>query len=120
MLGDRQQLARVVSNLADNAIRHATTTVSFTLTETNGRAILTVADDGIGIPEDRRQQVFERFTRLDDSRATATGGAGLGLAIARAIVEAHGGTLVVEADDSGGARFVATIPRSGPPPGPPR
>ena len=107
--GDRPQLERAVANLLDNAIRHARHRVVVTLGEAGDRAVLTVADDGPGIPPDAREVVFERFTRLDDARTVADGGVGLGLAIARDVAERHGGTLELAADGPG-ARFVLTLP----------
>jgi signal transduction histidine kinase len=74
-----------------------------------------VTDDGPGIPAGRRAQVFERFGRLDESRAADRGGTGLGLAIARDVVERHGGTIVVDPDYEAGARFVVTLPSSSAP-----
>ena len=101
--------ATPIANLADNAARHATSTVAFALGEQDGSAVLTVTDDGPGIPPEHRDRVFERFTRLDDARTTGTGGAGLGLPIARQVVERHGGTLTIDADHEGGARLVITL-----------
>jgi signal transduction histidine kinase len=112
--GDRVHLARAVANLLDNAVRHARTRVAVTLGEADGVAVLTVTDDGPGIPEAARERVFERFTRLDEARAADDGGAGLGLAIARDIAERHGGRLVL----SGCSDFVLTLPlHSDAPPG---
>jgi signal transduction histidine kinase len=115
--GDRDALARALGNLADNAIRHAATTVWWTLTAQDGTVTLAVVDDGPGIPEADRERIFERFARVDEARSAGVGGAGLGLAIARAIVERHGGHLVLapghtdDATSSGrGARFVVTLP----------
>jgi signal transduction histidine kinase len=113
--GDADQLVRAVGNLTDNAVRHATATVTLTLAERDGAAVLTVADDGPGIPPTERERVFDRFSRLDDARHSATGGTGLGLAIARDIVERHGGTLRIDPDHNPGARFVVTLPVAGPP-----
>ena len=101
---------RALRNVADNAARHARGRVTFTLTEDDETAVLTVADDGPGIPSVERERVFERFTRLDDARTAGDGGTGLGLAITRDIVEAHGGTIVVDPAHGPGARFVLTIP----------
>lgn len=115
--GDRQQLRRAVGNLAENAARHATTAVTFTLIEHDGRAVMSVSDDGPGIPEGAREVVFDRFTRLDDARGNSSGGVGLGLAITRDIVVRHGGTVLVDPHHRRGARFVLTLPRSGTPPG---
>ncbi|MFJ2738784.1 sensor histidine kinase [Streptomyces sp. NPDC087440] len=113
--GSPTQLERVLDNLLDNAQRHATASVTVTLhTEPAaagpGRAVvLTVADDGTGIAPQDRERVFTRFTRLDEARDRDTGGAGLGLAIARSVATAHRGTLTAESpagtesgSDSGG------------------
>ncbi len=108
--GDADQLTRLVRNLTDNAVRHAAATVTITLAERDTAAVLTVSDDGPGIPTVDRERIFERFTRLDEARSATTGGAGLGLAIARDIAEHHGGTVVVDPTDTG-ARFVVTLPR---------
>jgi signal transduction histidine kinase len=107
--GDREQLRRVVRNLADNAERHADKTVAFSVQESRGWVELVVADDGPGIPPDQRERVFERFARLDTSRNRAAGGTGLGLAIVGEVVTAHGGTVAV-ADSPGGARMVVRLP----------
>ena len=107
VLGHRDDLGRVVRNLLDNALRHASSSVEVSLATVNGSALLTVADDGPGVAPADRERIFERFTRLDDARTRATGGAGLGLAIAREIVVAHGGTIEVD-----GGRFVVTLPAS--------
>ncbi len=112
--GDPDQLTRVVRNLADNAVRHAKTAVVVTLTEDSGLAKLTVADDGPGIPPDQREQVFQRFTRLDEARTNSDGGTGLGLAIAREIATRHGGTIVLDPDRSAGTRFVVELPLATP------
>lgn len=108
--GDASHLDRVVGNLADNAARHASSRVTFTVAEEDGVAVVTVSDDGSGIPADQHERVFERFTRLDDARHGTTGGAGLGLAIARDIVVRHGGSLVVDPDYRTGARLIMRLP----------
>jgi signal transduction histidine kinase len=109
VVGDREALGRAVGNLLDNAVRHAASTVTVTVGEEGDEAVVAVADDGPGIAPERREEVFERFTRLDGARA-AGGGAGLGLAIAREIVAGHGGTLVVDPDHHPGARLVIRLP----------
>ncbi|MEA2843810.1 MAG: hypothetical protein QOJ69_1481 [Actinomycetota bacterium] len=113
--GDAVALGRVVRNLLENAQRHATSVVTVELAGRDGSVRLVVADDGEGIAAEDRERVFERFTRLDDARDRDHGGAGLGLAIARDVLRAHGGDVVVgerAGDGDGGARFVVTLPRA--------
>jgi signal transduction histidine kinase len=110
--GDAAALDRAVANLVDNAARHATTTVTLTLAEHDGAAVLGVGDDGPGIPVGRRDVVFERFARLDDARSRTTGGTGLGLAIAREVARHHGGDVTIDAEHADGARFVLRLPLS--------
>ena len=109
VIGDREELRRVVRNLLDNARRHASATVSVELTEREGQAVLVVADDGPGVPAEHRDEVFERFTRLDEARSGGAGRAGLGLAIVHDIVVRHGGTVTVDDAPAGGARFVVAL-----------
>jgi signal transduction histidine kinase len=111
--GSHHDLARLLSNLGDNAMTHARSSVTLSLRVQAGVAVMTVADDGPGIPEADRERVFERFIRLDEARSrTATGGgAGLGLAICKQIVQRHGGQITVEG--GAGARFVVTLPLTG-------
>ena len=110
VVGDRGQLAQVVRNLVDNACRHARSTVVVSVRRSDGHAELDVADDGPGVPPDQRTRVFERFVRLDDARARADGGAGLGLAIVAEVVAAHGGTVDVVGSPMGGALFRVRLP----------
>ncbi|WP_245899387.1 sensor histidine kinase [Nonomuraea indica] len=107
--GDRLQLARLLTNLLDNAERHAESTIIVTVRRIDGQALLEVLDDGGGIAPEQREVVFQRFTRLDASRSRDAGGTGLGLSIARDIAQAHHGTLTLEDSDSG-ARFVLRLP----------
>jgi signal transduction histidine kinase len=109
--GDPDQLASVLSNLIDNALRHARRRVTVSLRRVGTVAELTVADDGPGIPAEDRERVFERFVRLDEHRNRHDGGTGLGLPIARAIVAGHGGSISI-ADTTTGATFVVRIPLS--------
>lgn len=108
--GDPVQLRRAVRNLLENAQRHAKQHVEISLTEQGDEAVLVVADDGPGIPESDFERVFERFTRLDDSRTADTGGSGLGLAIAREIVLGHGGSLRLTPSGTAGATFEVRLP----------
>ncbi|MFD3696986.1 sensor histidine kinase [Streptomyces sp. NPDC058646] len=111
--GNALWLSRVVTNLLDNAQRYADRHVEVTLRTRGGpgprTVVLEVTDDGPGIPAADRERVFERFTRLDDSRSRDHGGAGLGLAIARDLTDHHGGTLTAEYA-SRGARLVLRLP----------
>ncbi len=112
--GSRTQLARVLGNLVDNAQRHAASTVLATVGRgADGRIVLSVADDGPGVPQADRDRIFQRFVRLDDARTRDEGGAGLGLAIVRDVVERHGGAIHVTDGAPGGACFVVTLPASG-------
>jgi signal transduction histidine kinase len=88
---DPRAMSRIVRNLLDNAVRHARHRVAVRLLEQDDAAQLVVADDGPGIPVDRRDWVFDRFARLDGARDRDTGGSGLGLAIVRDLVRAHDG-----------------------------
>ena len=110
VVGDRARLHQVLANLLANARTHtpAGTTVrtSLRLDEGGRRAVLEVADDGPGIPDDLRPHVFERFTRGDGSRQRASGSTGLGLSIVAAVARAHGGEVGV---DSAPGRTVFTV-----------
>ncbi|GAA1296623.1 hypothetical protein Psi02_13060 [Planotetraspora silvatica] len=108
------QLDRVLVNLLDNARRHAVRRVRVEVRRDRDMAELSVSDDGTGIPDADRDQIFDRFTRLDTARCRNRGGTGLGLAIARDITVAHHGTLHVEKSDLGGARFVLRLPLAKP------
>ncbi|NMO53731.1 HAMP domain-containing histidine kinase [Actinoplanes sp. TBRC 11911] len=96
--GDAARLERALRNLGDNAARHARTTVTLSTWADDDGAHVVVGNDGPGIAAADRERVFERFVRLDDSRARADGGAGLGLPITREIVAGHGGQIVIDGD----------------------
>jgi signal transduction histidine kinase len=108
--GEARALRSLVAHLLDNAARHAKRHVDLSVQAVDGHAVLTVDDDGAGIAPEDRQRVFERFVRLDASRARDRGGAGLGLAVVRAIARAHGGDVHVHEAPSGGARLVVRLP----------
>jgi signal transduction histidine kinase len=107
---DRMRLSRLLTNLMDNAERHATSQITVNVRTQDSMAIVEVIDDGAGIAADLREVIFKRFTRLDASRSRDAGGTGLGLAIARQIAESHDGTLTLE-DSERGARFVLRLPK---------
>lgn len=111
--GDEDRLRQVLLNLLANAVRHASSRVRVELEPDGAYARLRVDDDGAGVPEVRREHVFERFYRIDRARQRDDGGSGLGLAIVRALVEAHGGTVRAETSPLGGARFEVRLPRDG-------
>lgn len=108
--GDEHQLAQAVRNLLDNAARYAESTITIALGEADGKVVLTIDDDGPGIPAEDRERVFERFTRLDEARDRRRGGAGLGLALVRRAVESHGGDVAISDAPSGGARLEVSLP----------
>jgi signal transduction histidine kinase len=93
--GERDAIGRVVANLLDNAVRHAASSVRLTVAADGAYQMISVSDDGPGIPAADRERVFDRFTRLDDARARDAGGSGLGLAIVRELVRRHGGTVAL-------------------------
>jgi signal transduction histidine kinase len=107
VLGDADGLHRVLVNLIDNAVRYAVSsvTVAVSVRPPAGAGfadgVLTVADDGPGVPASKRERVFDRFYRLDTARSRAEGGTGLGLSIVREIVTAHGGTVVLHDNQPG-------------------
>lgn len=109
-VGDRAALAQVIRNLVDNAARHALSAVELDCRYDAGLAVVTIADDGPGIPVQERARIFERFVRLDHARARTSGGSGLGLAIVAEVVRAHRGTVTVGDARHGGAAFTVTLP----------
>ena len=109
VLGDRLALRRVIANIVDNAIKYGGV-AHVRLSLGRETVVVTVDDEGPGIPAGRRQAMLEPFNRLETSRNRATGGAGLGLAVARSLVEAHGGTVEIATAPAGGARVVVELP----------
>ena len=114
---DGARLAMVISNLLSNAIKYtpAGGRVEVRTRTTDGQLSIDVDDAGAGVPPEFRERVFERFFRVEHARDTAlpAAGAGIGLYIARQVIEAHGGTIRCEASTLGGARFAVTIPCEG-------
>ena len=113
---DPERMGQVLGNLLDNALRHTptggTVTISATTSRRSGGVALSVADTGEGIPAEHLPHVFERFYRVDTARDRTHGGSGIGLAIANALVEAHGGQLTVNSPGIGqGSTFRAVLPR---------
>ncbi|WP_119301443.1 ATP-binding protein [Dongia deserti] len=105
-------LRRCFNNLVENAVRYGNT-AEIALHDRGGAVEVTVDDTGPGIPEDRLNDVFRPFVRLEESRNRESGGAGLGLAIARSVVLAHGGTIVLSNRAEGGLRVLVRLPKAG-------
>lgn len=108
--GQAALLEHVVTNLLENAARYAASSIDVSLRANGQNAILTVDDDGPGIPAHQRAEVLQRFVRLDSSRERGTGGAGLGLAIVSEIVHFHEGEIEVTDSPAGGARLRVRLP----------
>ena len=102
---DRKAMPYAMRNLLRNAFKYASQQILISAELDGERILIHVDDDGIGIPPEEREHIFSAFTRLDRSRDRATGGYGLGLAIARRVLELHGGTATAAAAPLGGARF---------------
>jgi signal transduction histidine kinase len=93
--GNPDEFERLLRNLIDNAARHAAHRIQITVRNEDDWVVLTVHDDGPGVPTEDAERIFERFVRLDDARSRDHGGTGLGLAIARDLAHRHGGTLTL-------------------------
>lgn len=111
VFADRRRFGRVVRNLLDNAVRHATETVRIETHTIERETTISVADDGPGVPSSDREKIFDRFVRLDEARSRQAGGTGLGLSVVKSIVEAHSGRITVGDDpDLGGAMITVFLP----------
>ena len=107
---ERRLFERAVENLVRNAVRHASSAVTVRVRREGAWVSVSVCDDGPGVPESERERVLLPFVRLDRARSRSSGGAGLGLAIARRIVERHGGRIAVDRAPEGGAAFTTWWP----------
>ncbi|MFB8788842.1 MAG: two-component system sensor histidine kinase RppB [Potamolinea sp.] len=112
IVGDEEQLYRLVSNLIVNAIQYTSAggEVKVVLERSDNHAIIQVQDTGIGIPVEEQRRIFERFYRVNSDRSRGTGGSGLGLAIATAIVQAHHGNIQVQSELGKGSIFSVRLP----------
>jgi signal transduction histidine kinase len=112
--GDRARIKQVVVNLLDNAIKYTLSggSVGLSVSTRQGKAVLEVADNGIGIPGESLSKVFDRFYRVDDARTRDQGGAGLGLSIVRAICAAHHGRVEALSKPGQGSTFRVELPLS--------
>jgi signal transduction histidine kinase len=113
MMGDPARLGQVVTNLLTNAIHYNRPggEVTATVAVDKQDIVLSVTDTGCGIPEEDRPHIFERFYRVDRARSREQGGCGLGLAICKSIVEAHGGSIGFTSEVGQGTTFVVRLPR---------
>ena len=112
---DEELIKRMILNLLDNAVKYTPEggEISLALEKHNGSAEIVVRDTGIGLSQTDQQRVFDRFYRVDKARSRALGGAGLGLSIARSIVEAHGGNITVDSTPRHGSTFTVSLPLKG-------
>jgi len=111
--GNEEQLYRLIANLIANGIQYTPTggKVTLHLQQMHSSVIVQVEDTGIGIPSVAQPHVFDRFFRVDAARSRHSGGAGLGLSIARAIALVHGGTIQVQSQLGQGSSFTVILPR---------
>ena len=108
---DAQLISQALANLIENAVRHSgSDDISVTLSRRGGLAEIAVEDRGVGVPPEEAERIFERFHRVDPARAAETGGAGLGLALARKTARLHGGDVALSAVSPHGARFTLSLP----------
>lgn len=116
MEGDATRLKQLFLNLIENAVKYTRThgTISLSLEQNDGSALVTIADTGIGIHKKHHAKIFERFYRVDNDQANSTVGSGLGLSIAKWIAEAHHGTIEVKSRENKGSTFVVNLPLSPP------
>lgn len=110
--GDPSRIAQILENLLSNALRYTDPggKVTIDVSERDGEAIIEVTDTGVGIRGEDLPYIFERFWRADQSRTRKTGGAGIGLAIVRELVHAHGGRIDVHSQPGEGSRFTVMLP----------
>lgn len=111
---DRGRMQQVITNLVSNAIKYSNDggTVRIVIEDMKDSGIIHVEDSGIGIPQKDLKRIFERFYRTDRSRNRETGGAGIGLTIAKTIVQAHGGKISAQSEEGKGSRFTVVLPKA--------
>lgn len=111
---DRGRIQQVLINLISNAVKYSVENgkIQIQIKETEETAVISVEDEGIGIAKEDQKRIFERFYRTDLSRNRKTGGAGIGLAIVKTIVKAHGGEIQLSSKEGSGSKFVITLPKN--------
>lgn len=111
--GDRLHLVSVIFNLLDNALKYSydNPRIGIAITGTGTKLTLVITDDGIGIPDEYKQKVFEKFFRVPTGNLHNAKGYGLGLSYVAQVVEKHQGTIKVESADGGGSKFVIVLPK---------
>ncbi|WP_077620088.1 cell wall metabolism sensor histidine kinase WalK [Bacillus sinesaloumensis] len=109
---DQDKITQVLDNIISNALKYSPEggTVTFKVQESNGEIIISVSDEGVGIPKENVNRIFDRFYRVDKARTRKLGGTGLGLAIAKEMVVAHGGRIWAESEEGIGTTVFFTLP----------
>jgi two-component system sensor histidine kinase VicK len=109
---DTDRFTQVIDNLMNNAIKYSPDggTITCSLYETRNNVVLSVKDQGLGIPRNSLSKIFDRFYRVDKARSRAQGGTGLGLAISKEVIQALGGKLWVESTEGKGSTFYIALP----------
>jgi signal transduction histidine kinase len=110
---DKNRMVQVVTNLLSNAIKYTPENgrVKISISDSGKYGVMTVLDNGIGIPAEDLPYIFERFYRVDKSRTRASGSSGIGLAIVKSIVTAHGGKIKVHSEAGNGSEFIVELPK---------
>ena len=111
--GNKSYLSELVLNLTDNAIKYNNNggNVKITVNNFDDKVVLIVKDNGIGIPKEHQERIFERFYRVDKSRSKQTGGTGLGLSIVKHIVYYHNGKISLISDENNGTEITVVLPK---------
>ena len=115
MMGDRTRLNQILYNLTDNAIKYSPDggRISVALQQEADGLVWRVRDNGVGIPGEDQEHIFERFYRVDKARSRETGGTGLGLSIVKQLVTMHGGEITVHSEPNHGSEFRVVFPQGG-------
>jgi two-component system sensor histidine kinase VicK len=110
---DKNRISQVVDNLIGNAMKFSPNggTISVTIHEQTDDILVTIKDEGIGVPKEKQEKIFERFYQVDGSARRRFGGTGIGLAIVKRIVDAHKGQIWVESEVGQGSIFSFTLPK---------